>query len=171
MLETVGDDALFLPAVDFGNGPAIGAGSWQFGVSATRQEPEGATEFIMYTMEPENVAMVSEVSSLVPATAEGAALTEKFAEGGIFRPFYDMSEAFAIIRPPTPGYLKLSSEFERALIKIRDGENVQDALDDAVANPLVDWELYPDLVTVQEPDLATPVGEVRWAFRFGPTVN
>jgi multiple sugar transport system substrate-binding protein len=132
VLETVGDDALFLPAVDFGNGPAIGAGSWQFGVSATCEEPEGATEFIMYTMEPENVAMMSEVSSLVPATAEGAAQTEKFAEDGVFRPFYEMSEAFAIIRPPTPGYLKLSSEFERALIKIRDGENVQDALDDAV---------------------------------------
>ena len=36
------------------------------------------------------------------------------------------------MRPPTPGYLRLSSEFEQAAIKIRDGNNVQDTLDDAV---------------------------------------
>jgi sucrose-6-phosphate hydrolase SacC (GH32 family) len=35
----------------------------------------------------------------------------------------------------------------------------------APANPLVDWELHPDLVTVQEPGLYTPVGEV-WMGQF-----
>ncbi|MFN2164828.1 MAG: LamG-like jellyroll fold domain-containing protein, partial [Anaerolineae bacterium] len=33
------------------------------------------------------------------------------------------------------------------------------------ANPLTDWDLYPDLVTVQEPNLYTPVGEV-WYGQF-----
>lgn len=132
VLEAWGDDALFLPPPDFGNGPVIGAGSWQFGVSASCEHAEGAAEFIMFTMAPENVAMMSESSSLIPTTPEGAALTEKYAEGGEFRPFFDMSEAFALKRPATPGYLMLSSAFEQAALSIRDGGNVQDALDDAV---------------------------------------
>jgi multiple sugar transport system substrate-binding protein len=33
VLDTYGDDALFLPPPDFGNGPKIGAGSWQMGVT------------------------------------------------------------------------------------------------------------------------------------------
>ena len=132
VLEAWGDDALFLPPPDFGNGPVIGAGSWQFGVSSTCEHPEGAAEFVMFTMTPENVALMSETSSLIPTTAEGAALTEKYAEGGIFRPFFDMAQAYAFIRPPTPGYLMLSSQFEQAGLSIRDGGNVQDALDDAV---------------------------------------
>lgn len=131
-LEAWGDDLVFMPPPDFGNGPVIGAGSWQFGVSESCEYPEGAAEFIMFTMAPENVAMMSDISSLIPTTPEGAAMTEKYAEGGSFRDFYDYAEAYALIRPPTPGYLMLSSAFEQAGLSIRDGGNVQDALDDAV---------------------------------------
>ncbi len=83
-------------------------------------------------MHTENIALMSETTGLVPTTAEGAALTEKYKEGGPYRVFYDMSDRFALLRPPTPGYLRISSEFEQAGLKIRDGSNVQDVLDDAV---------------------------------------
>ncbi len=43
-----------------------------------------------------------------------------------------MASRFAEMRPATPGYLRISSEFEQAGLQIRDGGNVQDALDDAV---------------------------------------
>ena len=33
-LEKFGDDMLFLPAPDFGQGSKIGAASWQFGISS-----------------------------------------------------------------------------------------------------------------------------------------
>lgn len=132
VLEAWGDDALFLPPPDFGEGAKIGAGSWQFGVSSTCEDPEGAAEFIMFTMEPENVALMSESSSLIPTTPEGAAMTELYQEGGDFRIFYDLAEAFAVKRPATPGYNTISSQFEQAALSIRDGGSVQDALDDAV---------------------------------------
>ena len=32
--EKYGDDVVFLPPPDFGNGPKIGGGSWQWGMSA-----------------------------------------------------------------------------------------------------------------------------------------
>jgi multiple sugar transport system substrate-binding protein len=130
--DAYGEDALFLPPPDFGEGPKIGAGSWQFGVSSTCPHPQGATDFIMFTMQPEQVALMADSSSLIPTTSGGAEMSEDFGEGSVFRDFYDMAERFAVIRPPTPGYLTISSQFEQAGLRIRDGGNVQDALDDAV---------------------------------------
>jgi multiple sugar transport system substrate-binding protein len=132
VVDKLGDDALFLPAVDFGRGPKIGAGSWQWGVSSACKTPEGAVEFVKFMLEPEQVALMSETTGLIPTTPAAAALTTKYKEGGPYRVFYDMAAKFAFIRPPTPGYLRLSSEFEQATIKIRDGANVQNTLDDAV---------------------------------------
>jgi multiple sugar transport system substrate-binding protein len=134
VLDAYGDDALFLPPPDFGNGPVIGAGSWQMGVTTncSAEATPGAFEFVLSTMEPENVALMSEKSSLIPTTQAAAALTELYGEGGEFRVFFDMANAFALVRPETPGYLTISSQFEQAGLKIRDGGNVQDALDDAV---------------------------------------
>ncbi len=132
VVEAYGDDALFLPPPDFGNGPKIGAGSWQFGISSICKHPEGAAQFIEYTMQPEQIALMSNSSSLIPTTSGGAALTEQYAEGGPLRVFYDMADRFAVVRPQTPGYLTISSQFEQAGASIRDGGNVQDALDDAV---------------------------------------
>ena len=142
VLDQYGDDALFLPPVDFGNGPVIGAGSWQLGVSTNcpAEATEGAMEFVFFTMTPENIALMSETSSLIPTSPEAASMTELYAEGGKFRPFYDMAQAFALVRPETPGYLTISSQFEQAGLSIRDGGNVQDALDDAVDEIELDIE-------------------------------
>lgn len=132
VVAAYGDDALFLPAVDLGSGPTIGGGSWQWGISANCPQPEVAWQFIQHVMSPENVALLSETTGLVPTTGAGAALTEKYQEGGAYRIFFDMTDQFTVMRPATPGYLRISSEFEQAGIKIRDGANVQDTLDDAV---------------------------------------
>lgn len=77
VVAAYGDDALFLPAVDFGNGPKIGAASWQWGISSNCDDFDGAWQFIQHVMAPENVALMSETTGLVPTTSSGAALTEK----------------------------------------------------------------------------------------------
>ncbi len=134
VLDAYGDDALFLPPPDFGHGPVIGAGSWQMGVTTNcpAEATQGAFDFVLSMMTPENIALMSEKSSLIPTTPAAAALTELYKEGGTFRVFFEMAEAFARVRPETPGYLTISSQFEQAGLKIRDGGDVQDALDDAV---------------------------------------
>ena len=131
-LEQYGDDMLFLPAPDFGEGPVIGAASWQFGVSADSEHPEGANAFIAFAIQPEYLAMFSEATGLIPATPEAAAMTENYAEGGPLAVFYDLSENQALIRPPTPGYVVAALVFEKALADIANGADVQDALDAAV---------------------------------------
>ena len=126
------DDVLFLPAPDFGNGPKIGAASWQFGVSASSEHPEGASAFIEFALQDKYLAEFSNGIGLIPATASAAALTENYKDGGPLAVFFDLSEAQALVRPVTPGYVVAAKVFEKALADIANGADVQDTLDSAV---------------------------------------
>jgi multiple sugar transport system substrate-binding protein len=125
-----GDDTLFLPTVDFGKGPKIGGASWQWGISKTCKDADGANQFLSYAMSGPQVALFSNDTGLIPSTAAGARLTKDYAVGGKYRAFYNMLK-LAVQRPATPAYLTISSQFEKAGVKIRDGGDVQNALDDA----------------------------------------
>jgi len=131
-LEALGDDVLFLPAPDFGNGPKIGGASWQFGVSATSEHPEGASAFIEFAIDDKYLAAFSDGIGLVPATAEAAALTKNYAPGGPLEVFFGLSEAQATLRPVTPGYVVQALEFQKAVSDIADGADVAATLDAAV---------------------------------------
>lgn len=131
-LEAFGDDMLFLPAPDFGDGPIIGAGSWQWGVSAQCEQPDVAQGFIEYILEPERVAAMADGQSNIPGRADARELTEKFREGGELAVFFELSEAQALIRPPTPAYLNIALIFRRAAGDIANGADVENTLDAAV---------------------------------------
>ena len=131
-LEGVGDDLLFLPAPDFGNGPVIGAASWQFGISSSSENPEGANAFIEFALQDEYLAAFSDGIGLIPSTASAAAMTENYSDGGAMEIFFELSNAQALIRPVTPGYATVALEFEKAMADIANGADVLDALDAAV---------------------------------------
>ncbi len=131
-LEAFGDDMLFLPAPDFGNGSQIGAASWQFGVSGTSENAEGANAFIAFALQDEYLAAFSDGLGLIPSTSSAAALTENYAPGGPLEVFFGLSEAQALLRPPTPAYLNAAVVFEKAIADITNGADVQTALDLAV---------------------------------------
>ncbi|MCZ4260657.1 sugar ABC transporter substrate-binding protein [Limimaricola sp. G21655-S1] len=132
ILNEYGDDTLFLPAPDFGNGPVIGAASWQFGVSATSEHPEGAAAFIEFALQDEYLAAFSNGIGLIPPTESAAEMTENYKEGGPMAAFYELSESQAKLRPVTPGYVVAAKVFEKALADIANGADVQDTLDAAV---------------------------------------
>lgn len=131
-LEAYGDNLLFLPAPDSGHGPKIGAASWQFGVSADSEHQAGANAFIQFALQPKYSAAFSEVLGLAPTTVEAAALTESYAPGGPLEVFYELSQAQALIRPPTPAYLSASLTFQKAIADIANGADVVTVLDAAV---------------------------------------
>ncbi|MDE2775068.1 MAG: extracellular solute-binding protein [Chloroflexota bacterium] len=131
-VEAFGDDALFLPAPDFGSGSTIGAASWQFGISSTSEHPEGANAFIEFAIQDEYLVDFSNFGGLAPATASAAAESDLYYEGGPLEVFFGLSQAQALVRPVTPGYANLSLSFKKALADIADGADVQDALDAAV---------------------------------------
>lgn len=132
VVEAFGDDALFLPAPDFGNGSVIGAASWQFGVSATSANPDGARAFIEFALQDKWFAAFSDGTGLIPTTASAAADTANYAPGGSLEVFYGLSEAQALVRPVTPGYIVQAKVFEKALSDIANGADVADTLDAAV---------------------------------------
>jgi multiple sugar transport system substrate-binding protein len=132
VVEAFGDDALFLPAPDFGNGPTIGGASWQFGISATSEHPEGARAFIEFALQDRWFSAFSDGTGLIPPTSSAAADTANYAPGGALEVFYELSEAQALVRPVTPGYIVQARIFEGALADIANGADVLDALDAAV---------------------------------------
>lgn len=125
------DDVLFLPAPDFGNGPKIGAASWQFGVSATSKYKDGAAAFIEFALQDKYLAAFSDGIGLIPPTAESAAMSKNYKEGGPMAVFYELSKAQALVRPVTPGYVVAAKVFEKALADIANGAPVADTLDAA----------------------------------------
>ncbi len=131
-LEAVGDDLLFLPAPDFGNGSIIGAASWQFGISSSSENKEGANAFIEFAIQDEYLAAFSDGIGLIPATANAAAMSSSYSEGGPLEVYFGLSEAQALVRPVTPGYATMALVFEKALADIANGADVQDTLDAAV---------------------------------------
>lgn len=130
--DTLGDDLLILPPPDFGEGPKIGSGSWQWGVSRQCEQLDAAVAFLEYLIEPEQIAAMSRATGFVPVTSEAATRTERYAPGGAWREFFEFSRAYAVPRPATPGYPKVSAAFERAVLAVRAGVAPEDALDDAV---------------------------------------
>jgi multiple sugar transport system substrate-binding protein len=126
------DDTVFLPAPDFGNGPKIGAASWQFGISATSKHPEGAAAFIEFALQDKYLADFSNGIGLIPPTPTAAAMTENYKAGGPMEVFFGLSAGQALVRPVTPGYVVQAKVFEKALADIANGADVAATLDAAV---------------------------------------
>lgn len=138
-----GDDLVIMPPPDFGNGPRIGAGSWHWGVSATCEHLEAATEFLEFMLTPEEIAAVSDARALIPTTAAAAALSSNYYPGSPFRVMYEFAREYAVKRPETPGYPKISAAYEKAMLDIKYGKDVRDALD--VAADAIDYDIKRNL--------------------------
>jgi multiple sugar transport system substrate-binding protein len=127
-----GADLVAMPPPDFGQGPRIGAASWQWGITRSCRQPEGAAAFLAHLISPREIAAASRDTGLVPVTTEGAALTEHYRPDGDWRIYFEFARRYAVARPATPGYPAMSSAFEKALADIRSGKDAAEALDETV---------------------------------------
>lgn len=132
-LEAAGDDVLFLPPPDFGNGPKIGGASWQWGISSSCNTPEGARAYLEFSFQDEYITAFSDKQVVIPATEGATAASEHFGPDGALKPFVELSQRFAVPRPETPAYPVISSTFEKAAKDIMNGADVRSTLDGAVA--------------------------------------
>lgn len=129
--EVLGDDLLILPTVDLNEGPKIGGGSWQWGVTTGCSDSEAAMDYLSFSLQPENIAAVAEATGTIPATAEAAALVPGYEKGGVNEQFREFSEEFAVLRPETPAYPFIATEFGKATLDILAGADPQTVLDKA----------------------------------------
>lgn len=130
--ETFGEDFVALPSVDLGTGPKIGGGSWQWGVTTGCSDTEAAMDYLAFSLQPENIAAVAEATGTIPASNEAAQLVEGYEEGGELASLRAYSEEFAVLRPETPAYPFIATEFGAAVSDILDGADPQSTLDAAV---------------------------------------
>lgn len=131
VIEKFGDDTLFLPAPDLGNGPKIGAASWQFGISASSKHPEGGRAFIEFALQDKYLTQFSNGIGLIPSTKSAADASELYKDGAPMAAFYDLSKEQALVRPVSPAYVVQAKVFEKALADIANGAAVDDTLDAA----------------------------------------
>jgi len=132
--DKYGDDALFLPPVDFGHGPKIGGASWQWGMSADCGAKEGAQAYLEFSAKPEYFVEYAKTLGLIPANTEAAAQLPEWSEGGKYHVFLQLAEKFATVRPVTPAYPFISSTFAKATQDIIAGGDPKQILDKAVAD-------------------------------------
>lgn len=140
VLDVLGEDLLFLPAPDFGNGSKIGAASWQFGIAETSDNKEGARAFIEYAIQDKYLTAFSDGIGNIPATAAATKASKYYAPGAPMEVFFELSTQQALIRPATPGYVVMAKVFEKTMADIANGADVQDALDAAVDEINLDIE-------------------------------
>lgn len=127
-----GDDLAVLPVPDFGHGPKIGSGSWQWAISSACAQPEGARAFIEHLISTDEITAFADGTGLMPTSAAAADSSRDYRPGAFGRAFFEYARAYAVPRPETPGYPMISSSFERALQEVREGADPADALDRAV---------------------------------------
>ena len=127
-----GDDLIYLPPPDLGTGPKVGAGSWQWAITKSCANPDGAFAFINYLLQPENIGKISNATGLIPGRSTAVPFSDAYKEGAPLAGITAFPSNFAEIRPPTPAYSNISVKFEEAAMAIANGANVQDTLDDAV---------------------------------------
>ena len=128
----IGDDLVVMPPVDLGEGPKIGGASWQWGVTSGCSNAEAAMDYLSYSLKPENIAAVSKATGTIPASEEAAAQIPEFAEGGANRIFMDFSRKYAVMRPETPAYPFIATEYGKAVQDILNGADPKSTLDSAV---------------------------------------
>jgi multiple sugar transport system substrate-binding protein len=117
-----------------GNGPKIGAGSWQWGISSSCGNAAGALDYLKFSLQPKYLSQFANKLGLIPATEEAAAQAKGWEPGGERRFYLDESKAFALIRPPTPAYPYITTTFAKAAQDIAAGGDAKKILDQAAAN-------------------------------------
>lgn len=132
--EAFGDDVVFMPPPDMGKGPKIGGGSWQWALSSGCSNPEAAQEFMKFMAQDKYVVSLATATKTIPTTATAAQSVEGYATGGENEIFRQLSEKFTVVRPVTPGYPFMATEFEKMTQDIINGADVQTALNAAVKN-------------------------------------
>lgn len=141
-----GEDLAIVPLPDFGSGARTGEGSWQWGVTTTANDTDAAWSFISTLFADEYQQQVA-VSGSIPAVQSVLDTTPQFAPGGPERLYIDqLSGGVAQPRPATPAYPTISLAYNKVIATVRDGGDVEAALDEAAQTidaDISDNEGYP----------------------------
>ncbi len=131
--DKFGSDLAILPPVDFGDGPKIGGASWQWGMSSTCANKEGAQAYLNFSRQTKYFVDFAKATNTIAATDAAAQQVKGYETGGQFNIFLKEAQKFAVVRPVTPAYPYISTVFSKTAMDIMAGADVKGALDQAVS--------------------------------------
>lgn len=129
--DKLGDDLAIIPPVDFGNGPKIGGASWQWAMSSSCSNKDGAQAWLKFSRQTKYFVDYAKATGTLPATEAAAQQIDGYQPGGKFNDLVQFARKFAVVRPVTPAYPYISTEFEKAAKDILAGADPKDALGQA----------------------------------------
>ncbi|MGP4044022.1 extracellular solute-binding protein [Streptomyces sp. 2A115] len=129
--EKLGEDLAIIPPVDFGHGPKIGGASWQWAMSSTCSNKAGAQAWLKFSRQTKYFVDYAEATSTIPATDAAAKQVEDYQPGGKFNVLVQFARKYAVVRPVTPAYPYISTEFQKAAQDILAGADPKSALGQA----------------------------------------
>ncbi|MBI9043966.1 MAG: sugar ABC transporter substrate-binding protein [Anaerolineaceae bacterium] len=131
--ENLGDEVVLIPMPILGEKAVTGMGSWNWGITSTCANPDGAWKFLSYITEPEQILRMTDANGAVPARKSAIANSDLFGEGGPLNIFVQQLEGgVAFERPVTPAYPVITSSFSDVIQNIVAGADVKEELDKAV---------------------------------------
>ncbi|WP_034609977.1 extracellular solute-binding protein [Cellulomonas sp. URHD0024] len=129
--KAFGDDIAVIPPPDLGEGPKIGGGSWQWGMTDQCKNTDAAKAYLEFAHQTKYFVDFANTLGLIPATEEAAAQVPAYAPGGENEIYLTLAKDFALVRPVTPAYPIISSVFQKATQDILSGGDPQPILDKA----------------------------------------
>ncbi|MDX3224606.1 extracellular solute-binding protein [Streptomyces sp. ME19-01-6] len=127
----LGDDLAIIPPVDFGDGPKIGGASWQWAMSSTCSNKAGAHAWLKFSRQTKYFVDYAKATGTIPATDTAAKQVDGYQPGGEFNVFVQFARKYAVVRPATPAYPYISTEFQKAAQDILAGADPKNALGQA----------------------------------------
>jgi len=129
--KAAGDDLILLPLPDFGKGPRTAQGSWAWGITSNCRDAQAAIHFLEFLLGTNEVLAMANANGAVPGTRSAIARSPLYRPGGPLHLLVEQLETIAVPRPQTPAYPVITSAFQQAFEDIRNGGDVQAALDRA----------------------------------------
>jgi multiple sugar transport system substrate-binding protein len=132
--DKLGDDLAIIPPVDFGNGPKIGGASWQWAMSSSCSNKDGAQAWLKFSRQTKYFVDYAKATGTLPGTEAAAKQIDGYQPGGKFNELVQFARKYAEVRPVTPAYPYISTEFEKAAQDILSGADPKNALGQAAKN-------------------------------------
>ncbi|PJM78519.1 extracellular solute-binding protein [Bifidobacterium scaligerum] len=126
------DDIVVMPMTDFGHGSVTGGGSWTVGMTPTCPNKAAAQDYIRFSLQDKYIANMASAGMNIPTTKAAQQMVKPFAKGGDMQIFTEISEKYVKMRPETPAYNFISTEFRKTIGDIMNGADVNTWLDKAV---------------------------------------
>jgi len=132
--EALGEDLILLPLPDLGQGSRTGQGSWVWGITKRSKDPQAVIRLLEFLLQPNEVLAMAAANGAVPATRTAIARSPLYGDKGPLQLFTrQLQGGFSVPRPQTPAYPVITSAFQQAFVDIRNGGDVQVAMDKAAA--------------------------------------